>query len=88
MEIKTEIMGTAPMPGSSIVCVLVEVGDELMTISVIVPNDVSDEQKKVLALAEPRALLANLVISLSRFKRQAIAAGRVVPCRFEELDGL
>jgi hypothetical protein len=56
MEIKTEIMGTAPMPGSSIVCVLVEVGDELLTISVIVPNDVRDEQKKVLALGRAKSL--------------------------------
>jgi hypothetical protein len=36
---------------------------EEMTFSVIVPGQVSDEEKKVLAIAELKALLANTVTS-------------------------
>jgi hypothetical protein len=54
-------MGTAPMPGSSTVCVSVEFGDELLTISVIVPNDVGDEQKKVLAMGRAKSLARKFV---------------------------
>jgi hypothetical protein len=56
MEIKTEIRGTASIPGSTTVYVSVEFGDELLTISVIVPNDVDDEQKKVLAMGRAKSL--------------------------------
>jgi hypothetical protein len=56
MEFKTEIVGIAPVPGSSTVYVSVEFGDELMTISVIVPNDVSDEQQKALAIGRAKSL--------------------------------
>lgn len=56
MEIKTEIVGVAPVPGSSTVNVSVEFGDELMAISVVVPNEVSDAEKKVLAMGRAKSL--------------------------------
>jgi len=43
MEIKTAIAGVAPNAGSSTVNISVEFGDEEMTYSVIVPNQLSDE---------------------------------------------
>ena len=56
MEIKTAIVGMAPIPGSSTVTISVEFGDEGMTFSVIVPNQVSDEEKKVLAIGRAKSL--------------------------------
>jgi hypothetical protein len=56
MEIKTAIVGVGPVPDSSIVNVSVEFGDEVMTISVIVPNKGSDEDKKVLATGRAKTL--------------------------------
>jgi hypothetical protein len=56
MEIKTVIAGTAPVPGSSTVTISVEFGDEGMIFSVIVPNHVSDEEKKVLAMGRAKSL--------------------------------
>jgi hypothetical protein len=56
MEIKTAIAGIAPVPGSSIVNISVEFGDEEMTFSVIVPNQVSDEEKNVLAMGRAKSL--------------------------------
>jgi hypothetical protein len=56
MEIKTAIAGIAPVPGSSTVNISVEFGDEGMTFSVIVPNRVSDEEKKVLAMGRAKSL--------------------------------
>lgn len=56
MEIKTKIAGTAPVPDPSTVNISVEFGDERMTFSVIVPNRVSDEEKKLLALGRAKSL--------------------------------
>jgi hypothetical protein len=56
MEIKTAIAGIAPVPGSSLMSISVEFGDEGMTFSVIVPNQVSDEEMKVLAMGRARSL--------------------------------
>jgi len=56
MEIKTAIAGISSVPGSCTVDISVEFGDEVMTICVIVPNDVSDEQKKVLAMDRAKSL--------------------------------
>jgi hypothetical protein len=56
MEIKTAIVDIAPVPGSSTVNISVEFGDETMSFSVIVPNHVSDEEKKVLAMGRAKSL--------------------------------
>jgi len=56
MEIKTVVTGNAPIPGSSTVNISVEFGDEEMTFSVIVPNHISDEEKKVLAMGRAKSL--------------------------------
>jgi hypothetical protein len=56
MEIKAAIVGIAPVPGSSTVNISVEFGDEGMTFSVIVPSQISDEEKKVLAMGRAKSL--------------------------------
>jgi hypothetical protein len=56
MEIRTALAGMSPVPGSCPVNISVEFGDEIMIISVLVPNDVSDEQKKVLAIGRGKSL--------------------------------
>jgi hypothetical protein len=56
MEIKTELAGVSAIAGSCRVNVLVEFGDEEMSIAVLVPDQVSDEQKKVLALGRAKSL--------------------------------
>ena len=56
MEISTALAGLSPVPGSSAVNISVEFGDEVMIISVLVPDQVSDEQKKVLAIGRAKSL--------------------------------
>jgi hypothetical protein len=56
MEIRTVLAGMSPVPGSCAVNISVEFGDELMIISVLVPDEVSDEQKKVLAIGRAKSL--------------------------------
>jgi hypothetical protein len=56
MEIRTALADMSPVPGSCRVNVLVEFGDEEMIVSVLVPNEVSDEQKKVLAIGRAKSL--------------------------------
>jgi hypothetical protein len=56
MEIKTAIAGIAPIHGSSIVNITVEFGDEEMNFSIIVPSQVSEEEKKVLAMGRAKSL--------------------------------
>jgi hypothetical protein len=56
MEISTALAGMSPVPGSCAVNISVEFGDEVMIISVLVPNEVSDEQKKVLAIGRAKSL--------------------------------
>jgi hypothetical protein len=56
MEIKTALAGVSPVAGSCRLNVLVEFGDEEMSISVLVPDQVSDEQKNVLALGRAKDL--------------------------------
>ena len=56
MEIKTAIVGVSPVPGSCTVDISVEFGDESMIISVIVPEQGSDEEKKVLAMSRAKSL--------------------------------
>jgi hypothetical protein len=56
MEIRTALAGMSPIPGSCVVNISVEFGDEVMIISVFVPNEVSDEQKKVLAIGRAKSL--------------------------------
>jgi hypothetical protein len=56
MQTETAIVGVGPVPGSSRVKISVEFGDEEMTISVIVPNKGSDEEKKVLAMSRAKSL--------------------------------
>jgi len=46
----------SPVPGSCVVNISVEFGDEIMIISVLVPNEVIDEQKKVLAIGRAKSL--------------------------------
>jgi len=46
----------SPVPGSCAVNISVKFGDEVMIISVLVPNEVSDEQKKLLALGRAKSL--------------------------------
>jgi hypothetical protein len=56
MEVKTALAGVSSVPGSCRVNVLVEFGDEEMSISVLVPDQVDDEQKKVLAMGRAKSL--------------------------------
>jgi hypothetical protein len=56
MEIKTELAGVSAIADSCRVNVLVEFGDEEMSIAVLVPDQVSDEQKKILALGRAKSL--------------------------------
>jgi hypothetical protein len=56
MEIRTALAGMSPVPGSCAVNISVEFGDELVIISVLVPDEVSDEQKKVLAIGRAKSL--------------------------------
>ena len=56
MEIRTALAGMSPVLGSCAVNISVEFGDEIMIISVLVPNEVSDEQKKVLAIGRAKSL--------------------------------
>jgi hypothetical protein len=56
MEISTALAGMSPVPGSCTVNISVEFGDEVMIVSVLVPNEVSDEQKKVLAMGRAKSL--------------------------------
>jgi len=56
MEIKTAVVAVGPIPGSCTVTISVEFGDEGMIISVIVPNQASDEEKRVLALGRAKSL--------------------------------
>jgi len=56
MEIKTELAGVSAIAGSCRVNVLVEFGDEEISIAVLVPDQVSDEQKKFLALGRAKSL--------------------------------
>jgi hypothetical protein len=56
MEIKTALAGVSPVAGSCRLNVLVEFGDEEMSISVLVPDQVSDGQKNVLALGRAKDL--------------------------------
>ena len=56
MEIRTALVGMSPVPGSCAVNISVEFGHEVMIISVLVPNEVSDEQKKVLAIGRAKSL--------------------------------
>jgi hypothetical protein len=56
MEIRTALAGMSPVPGSCTVNISVEFGDEIMIISVLVPSEVSDEQKKVLAVGRGKSL--------------------------------
>jgi hypothetical protein len=56
MEIKTTLAGVSSVAGSCRMNVLVEFGDEEMSISVLVPDEVSDEQKKVLAMGRAKSI--------------------------------
>jgi hypothetical protein len=56
MEVKATLAGVSPMPGSCRVNVMVEFGDEQMSISVLVPDQVDDETKKVLAMGRAKGL--------------------------------
>jgi hypothetical protein len=56
MEISTAVTSMSPVPGSCAVNISVEFGDELVIISVLVPDEVSDEQKKVLAIGRAKSL--------------------------------
>jgi hypothetical protein len=56
MEIRTALAGMSPVPGSCTVNISVEFGDEIMIISVLVPHEVSDEEKKVLAIGRAKSL--------------------------------
>jgi len=56
MEISTAITIMSPVPGSCAVNISVVFGEEVMIISVLVPNEVSDEQKKLLALGRAKSL--------------------------------
>ena len=56
MKISTAITIMSPVPGSCAVNISVEFGDEVMIISVLVPEQVSDEQKKVLAIGRAKDL--------------------------------
>jgi hypothetical protein len=56
MEIKTALAGVSSVAGTCRVNVLVEFGDEEMSISVLVPDKISDEQKKVLGMARAKDL--------------------------------
>jgi hypothetical protein len=56
MEISTAVTSMSPVPGSCTVNISVEFGDEVMVTSVLVPTEVSDEQKKVLAIGRAKSL--------------------------------